>query len=389
MNKTKGTKLIIGVFTAFMAIVCLLYVFVPKSNFSYSEKRYLQQFPEVSWDNIKSGKFSTQFEKFLADQIPLRKAFVSINAYYELIKGNNGANGIYLGKDGYLIEKPYERDNRLEMNLDRIIKFASQTGKETTLIAVPSKGYVYGDKLPKNSMDYLDDEYCDKISDLTNGSLCCIDLRDTLKENAKDNQLFYKTDHHWTADGAFTAYKELCKVKYNVVPDIKDYNIETYNNFYGTSYSTSCYSLTKPDDVKLYVNKANSGKADIEITEGTQISKYNDFYFRKNLDEPEGDLTKGDTNANTGDKYTVYLDGNHTLVTIKTGNEGGKLLLIKDSFAHCFVPFLAEKYSEIIMVDLRYYKQSLTELIANENIDEIMFLYSVENLCTSRDIILR
>lgn len=389
MNKSKGTKLILTVFTVFIAIICLLYVFMPKSNFSYSEKRYLQQFPEVSWDNIKSGKFSTQFEKFLADQVPLRKAFVSINAYYELLKGNNGANGIYLGKDGYLIEKPYDRDNRLYMNLDRISTFANRVQIKTTLVAVPSKGYIYSDKLPKNSMEYLDDEYCDIISAVNNNNINYIDLRNCFKENADKVQLFYKTDHHWTADGAFTAYREICKVKGFEIPDINDYDIESYDNFYGTSYSTSCYSLTKPDTVKLYVNKIKSDKADIEITEGTKTDKFTNMYFRNNLEEPKGDIKQGDTNANTGDKYTVYLDGNHSLVKIKTENPGGKLLMIKDSFAHCIAPLLSENYSEIIMVDLRYYKLPLTELIANENINEIMFLYSVENLCISRDIILR
>lgn len=389
MKKNTGIKLIIIVFTAFIAIVGLLYAFMPKSNFSYAEKRYLQQFPEISWDNIKSGKFSTQFEKFLADQVPLRKAFVSINAYFELIKGNNGANGIYLGKDGYLIEKPYERDNRLELNIDRINKFTEQVGKKTVLVAVPSKGFIYSDKLPANSMDYLDDEYCDKINSLTDSNITVIDLRNAFKESADEIQLFYKTDHHWTADGAFVAYKEISKAEGFDIPDINNYEIESYDNFYGTSYSTSCYSLTKPDCVKLYVNKEKSDKADIEIIEGSETTTYSNMYFRKNLEEPKGDIKQGDTDANTGDKYTVYLDGNHTLVKIKTGNTGGKLLLIKDSFAHSIAPFLAENYSEIIMVDLRYYKQPLTELISSENVDEIMFLYSVENLCTSRDIILR
>ena len=68
------------------------------------------------------------------------------------------------------------------------------------------------------------------------------------------------------------------------------------------------------------------------------------MFFRKHLDE--------------SDKYLTFLDGNHSLVTIKTGNPGGKLLLIKDSFAHCAAPFLAENFSEIYMIDLRYFKES-------------------------------
>ena len=81
-----------------------------------------------------------------------------------------------------------------------------------------------------------------------------------------------------------------------------------------------------------------------------------------------------------------FLDGNHSLVKVETGNEGRTLLLIKDSFAHSIVPFLADNYSKIIMVDLRYYSAGLNKLIEEENVNEIMFLYSIENLATSMDI---
>ena len=120
MKKNFGTKLIIFVFTAFIAVMGLLYLFMPKREFSETEKRYLAQAPKLTADSLKKGTFSKDFESFMADQTPLRSAFVGINAYFELIKGNNGSNGVYLGKDGMLIEKPFARDNRLETNIKRI-----------------------------------------------------------------------------------------------------------------------------------------------------------------------------------------------------------------------------------------------------------------------------
>ena len=115
-----------------------------------------------------------------------------------------------------------------------------------------------------------------------------------------------------------------------------------------------------------------------------------------------------DDNLKGNDKYTVFLDGNHPLVRIKTGNEGGRLLVIKDSFAHCLVPFLTENYSEIVMIGLRYYKmpvsaliekenfirilfykKPVSQLLSAENFDQILFVYGMENLAESRDIIIK
>ncbi len=373
MKTSIKTNILIIVFTAFTALMCLLYIFMPKSSFSETEKRYLQTAPDISFENIKSGKFSADFEKFLADQTPMRKFFISVNAYFELLKGNNGSNGIYLGKDGYLIEKPFDRKDRFDINMKRILSFTEKAGVPVTLVSVPSKGYILYDKLPGNSLDYSDKNYSERLKTISENKFKYIDLIDVFKDSVGETQIYYKTDHHWTSDGAFLAYREICRQMNLKTPDINNYNIETYHGFYGTSSSKACYTLKKPDDVKLYINKKTNGKADITITEGKKETSYDNLFFKNHLDE--------------GDKYLTFLDGNHSKVTIKTGNSGGRLLLIKDSFAHCLAPFLSEQYSEIIMVDLRYFKKGLTELIKEENITDIMLLYSIENLATSRDIL--
>jgi hypothetical protein len=240
-------------------------------------------------------------------------------------------------------------------------------------MAIPSKVYIYSDKLPDNSMKYYDSEYLETINSILGDSVTNIDVSKALISNRNSANLFYKTDHHWTSDGAYIAYEEFCKVKGFPAPSLNNYDVEESTAFYGTSYSTSCYTLTKPDVVKILKNKQTKGNADVTIIEGNKKTNYDNMFFQNRLNEE--------------DKYTVFLDGNHSRVDIKTGNNGGKLLLIKDSFAHCLAPFLAEQYSEIIMVDLRYYKKDLKDIIKDEKITEILFLYSVENLATSKDII--
>lgn len=380
MKNKFGTKLIICVFTAFIFVMGLLYIFMPKNEFSETEKRYLATAPKLSFSSVKDGSFSKGFENFLADQTPMRTFFVSVNAYFELIKGNNGSNGAYLGKDGTLIEKPFDRDNRLDINIGRIAAFAKETGLRSSVVAVPSKGYVCSDKLPKNAMDYLDGQYSEKIKSALPGNIKYIDLTAEFKNSPDRDRYFYRTDHHWTSEGAFAAYKAISRDLFlpvssvmHTIPSKDNYKIETVKGFYGTSYAKACYTLTKPDDVELWLDKETLGKAKVTIIDGKDEISSGSMFFRNHLSE--------------GDKYLTFLDGNHPLVKIETGNEGANLLLIKDSFAHCIAPFLARDYAKIIMIDLRYYKSNVRQLIEEEDINEMMFLYSTENLATSRDIL--
>ena len=298
--------MITAIFLAFILAGCILYIFLPKKDYSEMEKRYLAEMPEITAENIKSGKFSSGFESFLADHTPLRNFFVSVNSYFELIKGNNGSNGVYLGKNGMLIDKPFETENRFNKNTDEIISFAQNMDIPITLLAVPEKGAVCEKYLPKNSLDYYDFDYIRLLSEKCKGinNLSLIDLTESFTGENSDTY-YYKTDHHWTSDGAFEAYKLICSAKGFDNPDLSNYKIESYGGFYGTSYSKSCYTFTKPDKVNLYINKISGGNADVKIIEGSDIKKYDSMFFTERLSE--------------GDKYTVFLDGNHTRVNIKSG----------------------------------------------------------------------
>lgn len=371
-NKTKS-KLISGIFLLFIFGISILFIFMPKNEFSETEKRYLSTFPEFSMKSLLNGDFTSDFEEFLADQTPFRNAFVSINSYFQLLKGDNGSNGVYLGSEGWLIEKPFDRENRFELNISRINKFAEECAVPCAITTVPSKGYIYADKLPMNSLEYSDGEYLQKLQSECN-NLTVIDLFSPMMAAKNDKQLFYKTDHHWTSDGAYTGYEEICRALNLEATPESGFTVETTDGFYGTSYSTSLYTLTKPDSVKLMRSKKTGGKAEVIINDGKD-EIYDNMFFADAL--------------NQGDKYVAFLNGNHSLVKIKTGNEGGNLLIIKDSFAHCLAPFLAENYANIIMVDLRYYKKPVSALISENNISQVLFVYGIDNLAESADIILR
>lgn len=365
------------VFLIFIFGMAVWFLLNPKSEYSSSEKRYLQQFPEISVNKVLDGSFGTEFESYFADQFPARSFWVGLNAYYTLDTGNNGANGVYNCNNGYLINKPVSTNNKLEKNVSAIVKFKNSIDVPVTVMFAPSTGYVTDNVLPAVHDKYNDDNYFEQTSKtLSENGIAFTDLRKTFKEAYADgNQLYYKTDHHWTTLGAYTAYQKLCE-QLNINPASKEkFDIKSYGGFYGTTYSTSGFWFTQPDSIQIWDNPENTDKnIKVKISEGTNTDEFGSMYFYNHLDED--------------DKYPVFIDGNHALTEITNSNaKSGTILLVKDSFSHSLAPFLAENYSKIILVDMRYYKMSVSQIVEQEKPEQVVFLYGIDNIATDTDLV--
>lgn len=365
------------VFLIFIFGMAVWFLLNPKSEYSSSEKRYLQQFPEISVNKVLDGSFGTEFESYFADQFPARSFWVGLNAYYTLDTGNNGANGVYNCNNGYLINKPVSTNNKLEKNVSAIVKFKNSIDVPVTVMFAPSTGYVTDNVLPAVHDKYNDDNYFEQTSKtLSENGIAFTDLRKTFKEAYADgNQLYYKTDHHWTTLGAYTAYQKLCE-QLNINPASKEkFDIKSYGGFYGTTYSTSGFWFTQPDSIQIWDNPENTDKnIKVKISEGTNTDEFGSMYFYNHLDED--------------DKYPVFIDGNHALTEITNSNaKGGTILLVKDSFSHSLAPFLAENYSKIILVDMRYYKMSVSQIVEQEKPEQVVFLYGIDNIATDTNLV--
>jgi len=363
-------KILPIIFCSFILIFCLLTIVLPKSAQSTSERRVLSTFPEFTFVNIKDGSFMTEFDTYVADHFAFRDKWVGLYSYASLLVGRNGVNDIYAGEDGYLIPAPKEyNEEQVKGNLSKLKSFVDSSKLPSSLIIVPETGYILDNKLPSNHKEYYDDKLFDAAKE---ASLNLIDLRTVFKENKDDVKLYYKTDHHITSEGALLAYKEYCK-SVGLTP--KDFVLnETVEDFYGTSYSKSGLWLKDPDRINIYSNETGTS----DFTETIDGETFNSLLFREKLQ--------------TEDKYEIFLNGNHGLTVIKNNSikesdEGYSkhLLIVKDSFAHCFTTFLAENYEEIVLIDLRYYKFGATRLIDEYGITDVLFLYGAENLATSTD----
>lgn len=377
-NRSKIGKYIPAVvFLIFIYGMALWFLFSPKTDYSSSEKRYLQKFPDANVEKVLSGEFGSEFETFFADQFPQRNTWVGINAYTTLAEGNNGASGVYNCKNGYLINKPVSTDNNLDKNVGAVVDFAKTIDAPTTVMLVPSTGYIADDVLPTFHDKYNDDEDISRISStLSKDKIGFVDLRERFKSEYKNgSQLYYKTDHHWTTKGAYTGYQELCKALGVTPIDDSTLKKDSYPDFYGTTYSSSGFWLTPPDNIEIWSNPKNSDKnISVKITEGANVKTSGSMYFTDHLKED--------------DKYPVFIDGNHALTEITNTNaKNGTILLIKDSFSHSLAPFLAENYSKVVLVDLRYYKESVSQLVSTYNPEQVVVLYGIDNLATDTDIV--
>lgn len=358
---------------AFLILTGIIGVFMPDKKASEMENRILTQKPIFTWKDLKSGKFTSKYEEYITDQFPFRYFWVSVKSNTERILQKKDNKNVYLGKEGYLLQKPEALDKELiSKNIDAINKFADDNRDlKTYFLLAPNSMEILKDKLPPFATTY--DQYS-VINDIKNSlklNVNFVDIYDNFNQH-KEEYIYYKTDHHWTSLGAYYAYNKLGSVmEYNPLA-IKDFNVEkATDEFYGTLYSRGNFTFIKPDSIHLFKSKANASVKVEYLDDGKES---NSLYEPKHL--------------KTKDKYSVFLDGNHALTTIKTDlNNGKKLLVLKDSYAHSLVPFLTNHYEEIHMIDLRYFNMPVQQYMKEYDIKEVLLLYNFLSFTEDNSVI--
>lgn len=353
------------VMTAFfivsLVLVTVLNLVIPDRKFSDQENRMLTQKPHLTWAGIQSGSFMKEFENYYADQFFARDAWISIKLGLERASGKRESNGVFLGKKGHLLEKPNEPDwDGVQKNMQAVSEFAANhSGLSTTFCMVPNAFSVQSQYLPKDAPVRSQAEDLAKIQSMAGDSVRFVDLTGALKQHASE-YIYYKTDHHWTSLGARYGFEALAGTL-GIDQPAADYDVYTVAaDFQGTLASKSGYHGTD-DTVTVYQPKGGAQEYIVEYADTG--AKTTSVYSSEALKQK--------------DKYQVFFGGNHTRITISTTVANDKnLLVIKDSFANCFVPFLLPYYQTITIVDPRYYYDSIDTLIENNSITDVLFLYN-------------
>ncbi|MFM9278698.1 DHHW family protein [Paenibacillus jiagnxiensis] len=346
----------------FTGVIAVLNWAAPDRAFSEAENRMLKQLPHFSLNTLLSGDFTSDFEAYMSDQFVFRDLWIGVKTDMDRMLGKKESNGVYLGKEGYLIQKfvpPAEED--VEEKMDAIHAFGAATpGLRKYVMIVPTAAAVHQDKLPKYADTGVEEAYLDRIRRSLSPDIHFVDVFPALYAK-REQPIFYKTDHHWTTQGAYTAYLELCKqMGLNPQKD-EDFIVrQATGEFYGSLYSKSGFRHVQPDSIKLYRPKDQEKYTVMYVDEGKTS---NSLYAPEQLEKK--------------DKYAVFLNGNHGLIRIETGQTNGKkLLVVKDSYANSFIPFLLKHFSEIDVVDLRYYDGDLTAFVNEHGIREMLLLYN-------------
>lgn len=350
-------KITIYLFAAFLFLMALGMLLLPKSDFSTSEKRYLAKFPAPKWSDISSGQWGEDLEGYMADHLPGRNFFVGLNAYKDLLLGQQVSKDVHKAGDR-LVEAPAACDDAvIAKNMKALNTFAQNIGQEVTMTLVPSAGWALGRD------GYQDAEIIRRAFETAGENVNPVDISAAF---AGKPELFYKTDHHWTSAGAHAGYSTLMNALGREAK--QDFEIERLPGcFQGSTYSRSALWFTPAEDLELWHG------SDITVTNAETEGSHAGVFYRERLEE--------------ADKYTVFLDGNHSLVRLVNPEKTGKLLVIRDSYSNCLGCFLAESYGEVVLVDLRYYKQPVSLLTAEEAFDDILFCYSIGNFMTDNNIV--
>lgn len=350
----------------------------PSREYSETENRYLAQMPELSKDTLLDKSFMTDYENYISDQFFLREEWITLKTWVDRLSLKEDSNGVYFGKDDYLISVPLASDYESETcskNITYVSDFIHS--QETALgtehvrfVIVPTASEVLTDRLPLFADPYDQSILLDRLEKELS-SPAFLSLLPTLLAH-REEPLFYKTDHHWTSLGAFYAYQTWAESIGLTPMDASDFTVDTCTSSFQGTLQAKVNIDVPADTIELYLPKEEIRYA-LTVNDDTEHTR-DTLYDYSKLE------TKG--------KYDIFFGGNEGSVCIRTtlpeaskiDRKEGCLLVLKDSYANSFLPFAVNHFEETCVVDLRYFNsQKLSEYMKEHHITDVLVLYSTYN----------
>ena len=372
-RKARIANLIGKLFILILFLVLIINIIVPDKEQSELENRALETRPRLRMSSILSGDFMEEWENYLSDQFAGRNIWRSIKVGLDRLGGSRMENGVYIGKGGQLMEDIAVPDeDQLEANLTAIRDFAeSYEDIPVTMMLVPDAACILGDRLPAFARVEDQRQMFSMAERNMEDSVSWVDAVSVLNKH-KSEKLYYKTDHHWTTQGAFYVFQEAAQTL-GIEGDVSD-NFVSYtvtDSFNGALASLSGAELDERETIEIYAPA--EGDDDVVVSYVDEGRKTTSLYDSSKLE--------------TRDKYGVFLGGNTSVVDIRTvSTSSRRLLVVKDSFADCFIPFLAPYFREIVVVDPRYYSGTMDDIMDTYRITDALILYSGNTFFTDNNI---
>lgn len=359
----KSSQLTVTLFTSAIYICFIISICLPDKSFSPIENRSLQIWPSLSIKALKTGEWAKDMETYVIDQFPARDSFIWIKSEMEFLLGKSENNNVFLTSSNHLVERFDEPDyNNIDENLAKLIQWKESIDCPVYTAIIPGQSSILQESLPENAPTY-DEEFV--IEYINNSIEDTIDMYSILWSH-RDEYIYYGTDHHWTTLGAYYGYRAIQDALGVAIIPLQKYD-ETVvcNDFYGTWYSQSGIRRGTADEIYTYVPNQ-----EIKVCKGTSWETL-ELYDKDFLLEH--------------DKYALFLGGNHPIVEIE-GKGEGRVLFIKDSYTNSMAPFFIEHYEEVHLIDLRYMRDSITEYVKENHIDQVIICYSARNFTEDNNL---
>ena len=329
--------------------------------YSEKEKRVLASKPELSKEALLDGSFMEDYESYVTDQFVARDKWIGMKTSVELAMQKQEINGVYLCDDDYFIEKHEEADFPPELVEEKLALLEPLVEQwDAKVMLVPTADNIMKNRLP----DYA--EYFDQTAFLETvaervGEDNYIDVYTPLLEH-RDEELYYRTDHHWNSLGAYYGYKAWEEAMGYQELNYNPESMKTVSeDFLGTLYSKVNIEV-EPDTIEYFPSTDILPKT---VTYDMTV-KSDSYYEEKHL--------------KTMNQYGFFLDDNHPFIEINTGIDNDRtLFVIKDSYANCMIPLMAAQYEKIYVIDLRYMNGKLFPFMESyepENGMDMLVLYN-------------
>lgn len=315
------------------------------------------QKPQFTIVDFVSGKFSDELEQYLTDQVPLRDDWVTLKIYLELAVGKRESGGVYIGRDKYLMDKftSYSK-KQLAANAAALAELQKKLAAEDIsmdTILVPVAAQVLTDKLPAYAPVA---DYAAILEVLTDAGVDTVDMLTALAAHSGEN-IYYRTDHHWTSLGAYYAY---CAWR-GIEPNADEWTQEILcDNFHDTTWNKVPLPTVPAEEITAWYKHEYHN-----VSYNGGEYETNSIYECKYL--------------SGSDQHAVFLNSNQAQTVISGSGKSGKLLLIKDSYGNTFSQFPVEDYAEVHVLDLRFFKGDVTEYAKENDITDALVLYGVQN----------
>lgn len=381
-----------------LSFMGILFFCMPKQKISVYENRNLAQFPNFTKEKLMNGTYLDSVDLYYADNFPFRDDFVRFSKWMEEHRGIRSEEiGIYIAKnqpvkaDTAVVQKSDSANTAdtaattanggEEMNTNLLIYkgmaldfFGGSLAMEKSYAATLNsyaevlKGKnIYSLIIPTHSEFAMPEEYksfngrqkisIDNVNASLSGSIKQVNAYAELEKH-KNEYIYFNTDHHWTALGAYYAYKAFCTTA-GVAPIDLEPNLKyTRKKFLGSQYLLTLDDRLKQNPDSFYY---------ISIPMKYKAVKYQ----QKSPDKEEKAVLVFNNYAN----YGAFLGGDFPLMKVVTENKNGKkIVVVKNSYGNAIAPFFISHYEEVYIVDYRYFKNGLVNLVKDNGIDDVIFV---------------